>query len=252
MKLRLKNAKQGHKLLKSKSDALTLRLRAVLREIVSTKEGMGERLRRASFSLAEAQYASGDIRFIVAGSVPARARTRVRVRVDNVAGVKLPVFEQHRTPGAGAGAGGEYVGLSRGGEQVGRCREAFLESLKSLIELATLQTSFVKLDEVIKVTNRRVNAIEHVIMPRIDGTIKYILSELDEMEREEFTRLKMVQEKKKQKIKAAEAEHARKIEEDPAYAAMNAKASRDEERSAVDAGGADPAAAGAVDPDILF
>ena len=80
-----------------------------------------------------------------------------------------------------------------------------------------MQTSFITLDEVIKTTNRRVNAIEHVIIPRIERTLAYIISELgefefsflyfhdslaDELEREEFYRLKKVQDKKK-KIKAA-------------------------------------------------
>jgi V-type H+-transporting ATPase subunit D len=53
------------------------------------------------------------------------------------------------------------------------------------------------LDEVIKLTNRRVNAIEHVIIPKIENTISYIISELDEADREEFFRLKKVQGKKK-------------------------------------------------------
>ncbi len=48
-----------------------------------------------------------------------------------------------------------------------------------------------------QVTNRRVNAIEHVIIPRIENTLAYIISELDELEREEFFRLKKVQDKKK-------------------------------------------------------
>lgn len=54
------------------------------------------------------------------------------------------------------------------------------------------QTAFVILDEVIKTVNRRVNAIEHVIIPRTENTISYINSELDEMDREEFFRLKKV------------------------------------------------------------
>ena len=49
----------------------------------------------------------------------------------------------------------------------------------------------------IKLTNRRVNAIEHVVIPKIDNTIRYIVSELDEQDREEFFRLKKVQSKKK-------------------------------------------------------
>jgi V-type H+-transporting ATPase subunit D len=46
-----------------------------------------------------------------------------------------------------------------------------------------VQTAFIILDEVIRATNRRVNAIEHVIIPKLDNTIKYINSELDEMDR---------------------------------------------------------------------
>lgn len=45
----------------------------------------------------------------------------------------------------------------------------------------------------IKNTNRRVNAIEHVIIPKIENTIKFVGSELDEQDREEFFRLKKVQ-----------------------------------------------------------
>ena len=62
----------------------------------------------------------------------------------------------------------------------------------------------------IKVTNRRVNAIDNVIIPRIERTISYITSELDEAEREEFYRLKKIQEKKKQaKAKKVAAEAAK-------------------------------------------
>ena len=59
-----------------------------------------------------------------------------------------------------------------------------------LLEPASLQTSFVPLDEAIKIISRCVNAIEHVIIPQIKCTIAYIIIELDEREREEFCRLK--------------------------------------------------------------
>lgn len=71
-----------------------------------------------------------------------------------------------------------------------------------------MQTAFVILDEVIRMTNRRVNALEHVVIPKLENTIKYINSELDEMDREEFFRLKKVQAAKKKRQEAAEAEAA--------------------------------------------
>ena len=68
-----------------------------------------------------------------------------------------------------------------------------------LIIVASLQTSFMTLDNALKVTNRRVNALEHVVVPRLNNTVKYILKELDEMEREEFFRLKKVVKTKQKK-----------------------------------------------------
>lgn len=80
------------------------------------------------------------------------------------------------------------TGLGRGGQQVIRAKEVYAKAVETLVELASLQTAFMILDEVIRATNRRVNAIEHVVIPRLENTIKYIMSELDEMDREEFFR----------------------------------------------------------------
>ena len=117
--------------------------------------------------------------------------------MDNIAGVKLPTF----VPEEKGADVNELTGLSRGGEKIKDCKEQWLKCIKVLIVLASLQTSFRTLDESIKSTNRRVNAIEHVIIPKIERTIAYITSELDEAEREEFFRLKKIQ-AKKAKIKA--------------------------------------------------
>ncbi|XP_070576739.1 V-type proton ATPase subunit D-like [Ptychodera flava] len=198
MKARLKGAQKGHSLLKKKADALTLRFRQVLAKIIETKVLMGEVMKEAAFSLAEAKFACGDFNHIVVQNVT-KAACKVKSRKENVAGVNLPVFEYY-TDGTDCY---ELTGLSRGGQQIDKLKKNNAKALELLVELASLQTSFVTLDEVIKITNRRVNAIEHVIIPRIENTLSYIITELDEREREEFYRLKKIQEKKKA-IKARE------------------------------------------------
>ncbi|KAI7764736.1 hypothetical protein LZL87_003941 [Fusarium oxysporum] len=180
MKAKLKGAETGHSLLKRKSEALTKR-------IDEAKRKMGRVMQIAAFSLAEVTYAvGGDIGYQVQESAKS-ARFRVRTKQDNVSGVLLPAFESYLTEGNNDFG---LTGLGKGGQQVQRCRETYARAVEALVELASLQTAFVILDEVIKVVNRRVNAIEHVIIPRTENTIKYINSELDELDREEFYRLK--------------------------------------------------------------
>ena len=133
-----------------------------------------------------------------------KARLKIRTRKDNVAGVNLPVFESF-SDGADSY---ELAGLARGGQKLAELKKNYAAAVQLLVQLASLQTSFITLDEVIKITNRRVNAIEHVIIPKIERTLAYIVSELDELEREEFFRLKKVQDKKKKMRKEKEAEEA--------------------------------------------
>ena len=202
MKGRLKGAQKGHSLLKKKADALQMRFRLILKKIVETKQTMGDVMKEAAFSLADAKFACGDFSQPVLQNVN-KAQLKIRTRKDNVAGVNLPVFESYQD---GSDAY-ELAGLARGGQQIAQLKKNYQKAVTLLVELASLQTSFVTLDEVIKVTNRRVNAIEHVIIPKIERTLAYIISELDELEREEFFRLKKVQDKKK-KIKKQKEEEA--------------------------------------------
>ncbi len=85
MKARLVGATKGHSLLKKKADALRLRFRTVLKKIIETKMLMGEVMKEASFSLAEAKFTMGDFNNLVIQNVN-KAQIKVRSKKDNVAG----------------------------------------------------------------------------------------------------------------------------------------------------------------------
>jgi V-type H+-transporting ATPase subunit D len=190
---KLVGAKKGYELLKKKSDALKARFRAIAKQIYELKKQMREDASTAFFSMTQAQYAAGDFRSKVLDT-PHPAAVRVRSRTDNVAGVKLPIFNSYNT---GVEVR-ENIGLAGGGQKIQHCRNKYKQWIENLVKLASLQTSFVTMDEALKVTNRRVNALENVTIPRMEGVISYINRELDELEREDFTRLKKVVEKKRE------------------------------------------------------
>ncbi|OLY82000.1 V-type proton ATPase subunit D [Smittium mucronatum] len=192
-KVRLKGAQTGHSLLKRKSEALSIRFVDIVKKIQEAKLSMGKVIQEASFSLAEVTYVAGDIGFQVRENAKS-ASYKLISKQENVSGVLLPVFEKT----VQGGNAFELAGLSRGGTRVKNSKESYMAALDILVQLASLQTAFLLLDEIIKLTNRRVAAIEYIIIPRIENTIQYITSELDEQDREEFYRLKKVQSKNKE------------------------------------------------------
>ena len=194
MKVKQKGAQKGHALLKRKADALTAKFRGVLARIRAAKHEMGALMRHAALAMAQVNYAAGDISMPVREAVQGAASLQVRARTENVAGVQLPALEAFLAP---APPVLDLTAISRGGQQVQKCRETHQRVLHALLHLATLQTAFHILDDVIRTTNRRVNALEHLLLPKTDNTIAYIASELDEQDREEFFRLKKIQAKKK-------------------------------------------------------
>ncbi|EIW67416.1 hypothetical protein TREMEDRAFT_45365 [Tremella mesenterica DSM 1558] len=241
---RLKGAQTGHSLLAKKRDALTTRFRQILAKVDEAKRLMGRVLQLASFSLAEVTYTAGDIGYQVQESVR-KASYTVRAKQENVSGVVLPAFEGVKNKD---GNDFNLTGLSRGGQQIQKCRDTYVKAVGTLVELASLQTAFTILDEVIRATNRRVNAIEHVVIPRLDNTIKYINSELDEMDREEFFRLKKVQGKKKRDADRTDSERAAANAE---FTESGGEVHRDEGIKGGEAGGGDMLDQG-KDEDVIF
>uniref|UniRef100_A0A7S4QD35 V-type proton ATPase subunit D n=1 Tax=Alexandrium monilatum TaxID=311494 RepID=A0A7S4QD35_9DINO len=198
-KARLGGAQKGFKLLKKKRDALKAKFQLLLRDIVDTKLQVGQGLRDAAFSLAKANWANaGDD--ITAAAVERARRPSILCRLvaENVAGVGIPVFRMSRD--ATEDASVQTLGVAHGGAVISACRETYAKAVALLVRLASLQTAFKTLDEEIKMTSRRVNALEYVLIPRVEDVIQYITQEMDEQAREEFFRVKKVVEKKKAKL----------------------------------------------------
>jgi len=188
LKERVVAAKTGHSLLKRKSDAIKANLNNILRDILDTKRRLFKiTMRDAAFSHTEATYYAGPFNSQVIDTTKL-ASFRLKTTIKNVAGVRLPVFRKYDEDQSGE----TIIGLSSGGRYVVKCKEMFTKALLDLVTLATLQTHLKTLDEALKVTNRRVNALEFVILPLLDNTMKYVDSELGEQEREDNYRIKKV------------------------------------------------------------
>ncbi len=200
---RVKAAEKGHSLLKKKSDALTVKLREVLRQIYDVKMNVGTSMKVAYFSLVEVYNSAGAaIKNQIQQDQGPKSAVKVTTGTSNTAGVIFATYKKASAESVQK----KLTGISQGGQQIAKSNQVFAKTLDALIELATLQTTFVTVDAALKITNRRVNALEYVVIPRLQSTVRYIIDELDEIDREEFFRLKMVQKKKKIKIEIEDAE----------------------------------------------
>ena len=72
---------------------------------------------------------------------------------------------------------------------------------KLTAELAEVENSVYRLATAVGKTQKRANALKNIIIPRLTGTVKYITDSLDEKEREDFSRLKVIKAQKSAKEK---------------------------------------------------
>jgi V/A-type H+-transporting ATPase subunit D len=113
----------------------------------------------------------------------------------NVMGVRIPEVMSQSTSQAGQ----EY--LLEIPASVNQAIRAFTEVHQMVLDVAEKETALRKLLLEIEKTKRRSNAIENVLIPRLQANARYIKFRFDEMERESFTKLKTV----KRKISEREA-----------------------------------------------
>ncbi|KAJ8714448.1 hypothetical protein PYW07_002673 [Mythimna separata] len=184
---------RGYQLLKRKAEALRYRGRQVASELASTQAILGHTLREAYITLAAVKFTNGESNALVLENI-GQAQIRVQRVPENISGVSTVQLQAVEEDGVGDSF--RYAGLGAGGHRTGEAKKAFREAVRILVKFASLRNTCLLLDEAIRTTLRKVNGIEKVIMPKLRNTENYIMTEMDEREREEFHRLKMVKAKK--------------------------------------------------------
>lgn len=194
IKGRLTSAKRGHNILKRKSEVLQVNFREAIHSLIKERTNFMESLQEGFQMIAKAKYFCRNLAFSVLEDVNV-AHIKVRTKQESCTGVTINVLECYDD------MGDDYkcVGLSGGGQEVNNVKRHYKSLVKKSIEMASLKVKYIMLEEIIKLTNIRINGLEYIIIPRLNNTILYILSQLEENDREEFFRLKLTQEKKQKK-----------------------------------------------------
>lgn len=187
LKKRLVVAKRGHKLLKDKQDALIKAFLERARQVKSLREELEKELALCyqSFLLARAQTLPV---MLEQALMISSMRCRVEVGRRNVMSVLIPEYEVHQE-----GEGLSY-GLANTSGSLDLSLERFSALLPRLIHLAAEEKGLKLMATEIEKTRRRVNALEHVLIPSFQETARYITMKLDEQERAGLSRLMRIKE----------------------------------------------------------
>lgn len=108
----------------------------------------------------------------------------------SVMGVELPTVTLAERPVE------IYYGLDLTNSQLDETYLKFDEVKRLTVELAEVESSVYRLADAIKKTQKRTNALDNVIIPRFKSTVKYITGALEEKDREDFSRLKVIKRNK--------------------------------------------------------
>ena len=89
-----------------------------------------------------------------------------------------------------------HYGLRTTNSAIDKVYTKFTEVKNLTVELAEIENSVYRLADSIKKTQKRANALKNIMIPRFEETVKFISDALDEKDREEFSRLKVIKKKK--------------------------------------------------------
>ncbi len=188
LKKQLKTATRGHKLLKDKLDELMKQFLEIVKENKRLREQAENALEKAykSFIIARAVMSE---EFLGEALMMPKQKIAVDVSKKNIMSVNVPEFDFKTSDNS---SDIYPYGLAFTSGELDLSMEAFSEAMEPLLKLAQSEKSAQLMAQEIERTRRRVNALENVMIPNYQETIKFIVQKLEENERASTTRLMKV------------------------------------------------------------
>ena len=189
LKRKLTTALRGHKLLKDKRDELMRQFLELVRENKALREKVEEGLAAANRNFVMARASMPDDSVDVALMAP-KQEVYLETETRNVMSVDIPVY-QYKTRTSDPADIYSY-GFAFTSADLDDAVKSLADLLPDLLRLAQVEKSCELMADEIEKTRRRVNALEHVMIPDTREKIRYITMKLDENERSTQIRLMKV------------------------------------------------------------
>lgn len=187
LKARLKTATRGHKLLKDKSDEMIRRFTVLLKQNKKLRDevefALGDALKEFAFAKSKMSSYALENAFMMPTS-----SLLIECATTSIMNVEVPCFEVKESKGKEPFPYSFTAVTSEADYSVKKISGV----IARLVKLAEIEKQTAMLADEIEKNKRRVNALEHVMIPQLEETIKYITSKLDENERSATTRLMKV------------------------------------------------------------
>ena len=182
-------ARIGYDLLDRKRNILIREMMTLIDHANKLQQEIDDAYAQAYIALQEANITNGFCEEI-SNSIPVEDGLRLDAR--SVMGVEIPILTLDES------SEGDYLpyGMRSTNYAIDRVYILFTRVKTLTVELAEIENSVYRLADAVKKTQKRANALKNIMIPRFEETVKFISDALEEKEREEFSRLKVIKHKK--------------------------------------------------------
>jgi V/A-type H+/Na+-transporting ATPase subunit D len=185
LKQDLRFAREGYEILNRKREVLTSELMQVAHDAEIVQQGVDKLLAKAYQALDISQMTAGQER-VEWAALAANKTMEVQLKYRGIMGVAIPLIEARGAPPD------IPYSLSDTNVALDETYAAFREALAHIPELSRLTATVWRLAGELRKTQRRVNALQHVFIPDYEETILFIEGSLEERDREDTFRLKLL------------------------------------------------------------